>query len=436
MIRSMSTRATGFADPVELRGLTALVLGGTGLIGSHVVASLLRRGCAVRVLSRWAGAGESAEPLPAALRGMNVTLVRGELDDPESIRRAIPGCDLLFHAAAPYPTRHFGMGGFVRKAESRMQDLLAICREATAPSLLRVEAPRSRRIAVEQADMAAHVARVQPERIERVRAQVRDSSLVPLAEQGMLNASLHAPLCEVRNLPGLKRIVYTSSVTTIGWPRGREPGLAADLPAREADRYDAARDPSPYFMCKRLLEAAVMRAANEGLPAVVVNPTLVVGPGDAHMTTGRLLVAVATGRMPFYLVGRMNAIAAEDVGEGHVRAAVSGRTGQRYILGNEAMSVREFLTLIAEEAGVHAPWIPMPLAIAEPISLATEIAAWIAGSRWPLFPTHGLRMARWTPPVDAGLAVRELGLPQTPVREAVLRAIEWYRREGLLRTRD
>jgi dihydroflavonol-4-reductase len=279
--------------------------------------------------------------------------------------------------------------------------------------------------------MAARVARVQPERLDEIRGEVRDASLLPFAESGMLNASLHRPLAEVRDLPGLKRIVYTSSVTTIGHPRGAEPGLPAARLAREIDRYGFGRDPSPYFLAKRLLESMVTRAANEGLPAVVTNPTLVVGPGDAHMTTGRLVVSVMKGEMPFYLPGRLNAIAAEDVGEGHVLAATRGRTAQRYILGNETFAVRDFLKLIAEEAGVARPWIPIPFAIAEPISLVTELIAWGTGARWALFPTHSLRMIRFTPQVDSALAIRELGLPQTPVREAVRRAVEWYRKEGL-----
>ncbi len=421
----------------ELRGMTALVLGGTGLIGSHIVASLLRRGCAVRVMSRAAriGAGGETAPGPAAwppaLRGMEVDLVGGDLSDPDSLRRAIAGCDLLFHAAAPYPSRHFGMEPLVRRAEKDIESLLAICREATPPELLRFDARYAEKVAIEQAEMAARVARVQPERLDDVRQGVRDAALLPLAQRGMLNASLHRPLAEVCGAPGLKRTVYTSSVTTIGRPRGAEPGLESARAAREIDRYGFGRDPSPYFLAKRLLEAAVTRAANEGLPAVITNPTLVIGPGDAHLTTGRLFVPMMKRRMPFYLPGRVNAIAARDVGEGHVEAAIRGRTAQRYILGNETLEVRELLRMIAEEAGVPPPRLPIPFAIAEPLSLATEVIARIVNARWALFPTHSLRMIRATPPVDSALAVNELGLPQTPVREAIRSAIDWYRREGL-----
>jgi dihydroflavonol-4-reductase len=243
---------------------------------------------------------------------------------------------------------------------------------------------------------------------------------------------MHPTLEECRDLPGLKRIVYTSSVTTIGRPRGAEPHRPGKRPAREEDRYDLAPDPSPYFACKRMMEAAVYRAANEGLPVTIVNPTLVVDARDAHGTTARLLVPYARGRIPFYVSGGLNAIAGTDVGEGHVQAAIRGRTGQRYILGHESMTVGGFLGRVAEVAGTRPPSLRVPLAIAEPLSLATELVAMLTGARWALLPTHGLRMSRFTPEVDASLAIRELGLPQTPIRAAIRRALDWYGEEGML----
>jgi nucleoside-diphosphate-sugar epimerase len=401
------------------------VLGGTGLIGSHVVRSLLARGAFVRVLSR------RPEATPA-LSGLDVEIVGGSLDAPESLRAAIEGVDLLFHAAAPYPTRHFGMDGMIRRSEMDMEALLAICREVTPPELLAFRPRHADQVAIEQAEMAAHVSRIQPERSGEIRASVRDPSLLPMAERGMLNASLHPSLDACRSVPGLKRIVYTSSVTTIGKPRGSEPGLDARRPARESDRYDLAPDPSPYFALKRILEAAVARAANEGLPAVIANPTLVIDGGDAHMTTGRLVVPILRRRMPFFVPGRVNVIPGRDVGEGLVLAALRGRTAQRYILGNEEMSLRNFMSMIAEEAGVPRPWIPVPYAVAEPLSLTTELVAKLTHATWAAMPTHGLRMLRFTRRVDATLAVRELGLVLTPVRDAVRRAVAWFRAQGMV----
>lgn len=406
--------------------MRALVLGGTGLIGSHIVRSLRARDCSVRVVSRSAG------PHPT-LEGIDCEIVRGNIEDVQTVRSALDGVDLVFHAAAPYPSRHFGMADFVRRAEAGTEEILRVCRERVPPELLEFRGKHADRVAIEQAEMAAHIARSQPERAEEVRGHLRDAALARLAEEGRLNASLHPPLESIRETAGLKRVVFTSSVTTIGRPRGNEPGVRGDGRARESDRYDLAPDPSPYFACKRRMEAAVVRAANEGLPAVIVNPTLVVGEGDAHATTGRLVIPVAEGKMPFYLPGRLNAVAASDVGEGHVRAAEVGRTAQRYILGNEEIEVRAFLAMIAEEAGKAPPRIAIPFAVAEPFSLATELAAWIARSGWAAFPTHGLRMLRYAQPLDCSLAVRELGMPQTPVREAVRAALRWYRAAGMIR---
>jgi nucleoside-diphosphate-sugar epimerase len=382
----------------------------------------------VRVVSR-AGATAAAP----ALRGLPVELVRGDISDPRSIRDALSGVDLIFHAAAPYPTRHFGMAATVRSAAVEMEALLRIFKEAVAPELLTYRPLHGDQAALEQAEMGAHVARVQPERIEEIRRTVRDPRLLALAAEGKLNASQHPSLEECRGIPGVKRIVYTSSVTTIGRPRGSEPGWPRGVLSNESDRYDSAPHPSPYFACKHLMEAAVARAANEGLPAVIVNPTLVVDAGDAHLTTGKLLLEVARRRMPFYLPGLVDAIAGTDVGEGHFLAAIRGRTGHRYILGHERTSLREFLAVVAEEAGVQPPRVPCPYPVAAAISLATEWIAYLQGRRWPLFPMQGLKMLRYSPPVDSSLAVSELGLPQTPVRDAVRRALVWYREEGLLR---
>ena len=157
------------------------MLGGTGLIGSHIVASLKKRGCIVRVLSRQRAA-------PSALRGMSVELVQGSLEDPQSIRSAIAGIDLLFHAAAPYPSRHFGMNGMIERAASDMDRLLDICREETHKELLAYPIRRSEQAAIEQAEMAAHVGRSQPERLSELHRSVRDPSLLPLAAQEMVFA--------------------------------------------------------------------------------------------------------------------------------------------------------------------------------------------------------------------------------------------------------
>jgi nucleoside-diphosphate-sugar epimerase len=366
------------------------------------------------------------------LRGLPAEIVPGDLGDLRSVERALEGIDLLFHAAAPYPSRHFGMTESIHRSVKQVESLLRITRERTATELLAGHPRRSRQVALEQAAMAAQVRRSQPERSPELERSVRDPTLLAAAENGRLDASLHPPLLDCRGLRGLKRVIYTSSATTIGRPSGSEPGRPTDRLAGERDRYDLAPDPSPYFTCKRLMESAVVRAANEGLPATILNPTLVVGAGDAHRTTGRLLLPYAKGEVPFYLPGRINAVPAADVGEGHVLAALHGRTGQRYILGGEEMRLGDFLRIVATEAGISAPRIRVPRWVAEPIALFTELVAAATGAPWARFPVHGLRMLRHTPQLDASLAVRELGWIKTPVADAVREAIDWYRQEGML----
>jgi dihydroflavonol-4-reductase len=412
----------------DLEGTRALVLGGTGLIGSHVVESVLAHGGAVRVMSR---APEAAR----TLRGLPVEWVKGRLEDAASLEAALDGIDLLFHAAAPYPSRHFGMRGFVADALRRQRTLLELCRARVPSELLHIALPRTEQVAIEQAEMAAQIVRSQPERASEAAAAVRMPSLVPLAREHRLDAARHPSLAACRHLPGLKRIVYVSSITTIGRPRGTESGEPAHRPARESDRYDLGPDPSPYFACKRLLEAEVVRAVNEGLPAVIVNPSFVVDRGDAHLTSGRLVLPVARGQMPVALRGSLPLVAGTDAGEGTVRAALQGRTGQRYILSHESMRLTAFFQLVAAEAGARPPRVVLPVALVQPLALASELIAWATRAQWALFPMHGLMMLRHAQPVDSSLAVEELGLPRTPLHVAVRRALSWYREEGYLPAR-
>lgn len=407
-----------------LAGTRSLVLGGTGLIGSSVVRSLLAAGSEVRVATRNRGSGAPA------LDGLTIDIVEADISRAETIGPALEGVDILFHCAAPYTTRQYGAIGQVRQHLEDNERLLSVMRSFVPRDLLAYRLSHAKQVAIEQAEMAAQVARVQPDRSEEILRSVRDASLARDALEGRLDASLHPPFRDCRTLSGLKRIVYTSSVTTIGRPRGSEPGAPARRLATEADRYAQAPDPSPYFALKRRLEAAYTRSANEGVPVVITNPTLVVDEGDAHLTTGRLLVNVARGRMPFYIPGSADIVGGRDVGIGHVLAATRGRTGQRYILSSERMLLRDFLCAAAEDAGARTPWIPVPFPLAEVLSRISEFAAYLTGSPWPAIPMHGLQMLRHTPAVSSQRARSELDWTPTPVRDALRRAIAWYRNYG------
>jgi nucleoside-diphosphate-sugar epimerase len=396
--------------------LTALVLGGSGMIGRHVIESLLRRGASVQVLTR-----PNSPNRARNLAGLPVRLVEGDLEEPLSIRSALDGIDVLFHCAAPYPRSHFHKERQVRRAVASLQSLLETAR-SRVPSDLQVPPARQSRLEVEQAAGAAWVLRHQPEREAEMKEHLRSLELLEQARAGRLNASLHPPLREVAHLPGLKRIVYVSSVTTIGRPRGR-PHERPE--ANEADREDRVRGSSPYFVMKEEMEAAVTRAALQGMPIVIGNPTFCVDTHDATPTSGKLLLAVARRQMPVYLPGTMNAVATRDVAEALVNAASWGRTAQRYILGDENLTAREFLRRVANVAGVPPPRWPLPLAVAEALAWSTEVVNLLLRRTWPLLPISGVQMMRYSQPVDPGLARAELAMPRTPLDVAIRDALEW-----------
>ena len=312
----------GFTWPA----VRALVLGGTGMIGSHTVRALLRRGARVRVLAR-------PSSTTRTLEGLLVERAPGDLGDLDSVRAALPGCDLLFHCAAPYPRSHFHRLRQVEGARRSMAGLLAVAREFVPHELLDPVPGHLAARAVERAEGAANVIRMQPERADELARAVTNPALLQAALAGRLNASLHPPLAETMHVPGLKRFIYTSSLTTIGRPAGRDRFESWPRLADERDRSDLTHASSPYFAMKAEMEAEATRAAVEGMPVLIGNPSLCVDAYDPTPTTGKLLVAVARRRMPVYLPGVMNVVATRDVGEALVNAAVLGRTGQRYILG-------------------------------------------------------------------------------------------------------
>ncbi len=403
----------------------ALVLGGTGMIGCHVVRALARRGVRVRVLARPASTSRTLE-------GLAVERVTGDLEDLASVRAALAGCDLLFHCAAPYPRSHFRREAQVEGARRSIAGVLTVAREFVPKELLASPPGHLAARAVERAEGAAGTIRLQPERADELARAVPDPDLLAAALAGRLNAALHAPLGETMHLPGLKRIVYTSSVTTIGRPAGHDQGEPWPRLADEQDRYDLVHASSPYFAMKAEMEAEATRAAVEGMPIVIGNPTLCVDAHDPTPTTGKLLVAVARGQMPVYLPGTMNVVATRDVGVGLVHGALLGRTGQRYILGGENTTAREFLRLVARIAGVPPPRVPVPIPLAEAIAYASEAVNRLRRGGWAALPVSGVQMIRHGQAVDCGLARSELEMPRTPIATAVADALRWLKENGYL----
>jgi len=221
------------------------------------------------------------------------------------------------------------------------------------------------------------------------------------------------------------RIVYTSSVATIGLPVDRTPG-DEDTAVALADMI------GHYKRSKFLAEQLVRDRARAGAPVVIVNPSTPVGPGDLKPTpTGRLVLDAATGRMPAYVDTGLNIVHVDDVAAGHLRALERGRAGERYILGGENMTLREILLDICRLAGRKAPSVRLPHAVLLPFALVSEGLARLTGGE-PRATLEGVRMARKRMYYSSDKAVRELGYSWRAPTSAFEDAIAWYREQGFL----
>ena len=214
-------------------------------------------------------------------------------------------------------------------------------------------------------------------------------------------------------------MVHTSSVATIGLPADGRPG-DEETPLPPGQVIGA------YKRSKVASERLALDAARAGQHVVVVNPTAPVGPGDhAPTPTGRIVTDFLAGRMPAYVDTGLNLVDVRDVAAGHRLALERGASGRRYILGNENMTLREILRVLAGLSGRRAPRVRIPHAVAIAVAAVDETVEGRMLGREPLAPLDGALMARKRMFVDGSRAVRELGMPQSPVRQALADAIDW-----------
>ena len=222
---------------------------------------------------------------------------------------------------------------------------------------------------------------------------------------------------------GVRKAVYTSSVAACGLPKNGTPG---DENTAVDERFLYGH----YKRSKYLAERAAWRIHARGLPLVVVCPSTPIGEGDLKPTpTGRIIVDFLRGRMPAYVDTGLNLVDVEDVATGHALALEKGRSGERYILGNENMTLRYMLSLLARVSGRPSPRFRMPRPLALTYAHVCEARARLTGGE-PRCTVAEVRMSRHHMYFDASKAVRELGLPQTPVEQALTKAARWFRERG------
>ena len=227
---------------------------------------------------------------------------------------------------------------------------------------------------------------------------------------------------------GVKSIVYTSSVATLGLnPDGS--------PADENTPVSLADMIGHYKRSKFLAEAEVKRLIQkQGLPVIIVNPSTPIGPRDIKPTpTGRMIVDAASGRMPAYVDTGLNLVHVDDVALGHLLAMEHGQIGERYVLGGVNMTLKEILAELGAITGRRPPRIRLPHNLVLPVAYVSEAWARMASSKEPRITVVGVRLAKKGMFFSTEKAGRVLGFHPRPIVEALREAVDWFQQNGYLR---
>ncbi len=326
--------------------MKALLTGATGFVGSHVARALAAQGADLRLLVRATSRTENIDGLPAER-------ATGDLTDFDSLRRAMAGCELVFHVAADYRL-------WTREPQAMY------------------------------------------------RANVEGT-------QAILKAAQEA---------GVRRVVYTSSVATMGF-------TANGRPADEDSPVALGNMVGHYKRSKFMAEQVAREAAQAGQDVVVVNPTTPVGEQDIRPTpTGRIVVDFLRRKFPAYVDTGLNLVDVAEVARGHVAAAEKARPGERYILGGENLTLKQLLDKLASITGLPSPSVRVPQAAA--MAFAVLDTAWngFLLGREPRASVDAVRMSHKKMFVSSARAERELGWKIVPVEGALRRAVEWFRAHG------
>lgn len=227
---------------------------------------------------------------------------------------------------------------------------------------------------------------------------------------------------------GVSRVVYTSTVSTVG------------LPDWELSTEETLADPNHlaghYKKSKYRAELAALEMASQGLPVIVVNPTTPVGPWDVKPTpTGRMVLDFLLGRIPAYVDTGMNLVDVEDVAIGHILAMERGQPGQRYLLGNVNVSLKEVFAMLQQATGLAAPKWRAPYWLVMGAGYVDHLVEGRLLKREPRIPLEGLKVSKTPMYVSCQKAITELGQPQSSVEGALQKAIKWFNDYGYTKDR-
>ena len=326
--------------------MKAFVTGATGFVGSHVATVLAEQGADLRLLVR---TGSD----PKNIQGLNADRVVGDLCEPESIDRAMAGCDVVFHVAADY------------------------------------------------------------------RLWVRDP-----AQMYRANVEGTRTILQAARKNGVRRVVYTSSVATMGF-------TVKNNPVDESSPVSLENMIGHYKRSKYMAEEVALAAGRDGIDVVVVNPSTPVGEQDIKPTpTGRIVVDFLKKKFPAYVDTGLNLVDVRECARGHVAALEKARSGERYILGGENLTLKQILDKLAAITGLPSPRVRLPYAIALASGVVDTVVTGVVLRREPRVTLDAVRMGRKKMFVSSAKAERELGWKAVPVDAALRRAVQWFTENG------
>ena len=325
--------------------LPTLVTGGTGFIGGNLVEELVSQGEDVRVLVRKTSDTET-------VRELGVDLVIGDLNDIDSLRKALNGCETLYHTAALFEIR---------------------------------------------------LSREQKKQVYTINVN---------GTRNILSAALKE---------GVEKVVYTSTVATMAIRD--EDGLIRE------DMKNTSPLPNDYAKSKYLAEIEAQEFYKKGLPLVVVAPTWVIGSGDTRPTpSGKTIIDFLQGKLPGYIEVFLNLVYVKDVARGHIQAAKKGRIGEKYILGGENVTMSELMELLSEISGKKTPRkIPRWMIL---ITGYFQFFWSMLTGKPPMIPIEFVKESRIDMRCDLSKATKELGYHITPLRDALIETMNWYKENG------
>ncbi len=326
--------------------MLAFVTGATGFIGSHVARVLAQQGAELRLLVRSGSDLRNIQELKAE-RAI------GDLGDAGSLKKAMVGCDVLFHVAADY------------------------------------------RLWIPDPDQMYR------SNVEGTRA-----------------------ILEAARENGVRRVIYTSSVATMGFTSNGHS-------ANEDSPVSLDNMIGHYKRSKFMAEKIAIEASRSGMDVVVVNPTTPVGERDIRPTpTGRIVVDFLKKKFPAYVDTGLNLVDVGECARGHVAALEKGRSGERYILGGENLTLKQILDKLAAITGLPSPRIRVPYLVALATGVVDQVITGHIRKREPRATIDAVRMGRKKMFVSSSKAARELGWKTVPVDDGLRRAVEWFRANG------